>query len=78
MKHTDNATDRHRRDRPSDRSEEGRGVAGIPPVSAPLSDQERAVIAALREIAFGEIEVVVHNARIVQITRSQKFRFGER
>lgn len=82
MKHTDNATDRHRRDRPSDRpsdrSEEGHGVAGIPPVSAPLSDQERAVIAALREIAFGEIEVVVHNARIVQITRSQKFRFGER
>jgi hypothetical protein len=88
MKHTDNATDRHRRDRPPDRSEkgrsdegrseEGRGVAGIPPVSAPLSDQERAVIAALREIAFGEIEVVVHNARIVQITRSQKFRFGER
>lgn len=83
MKHTDNATDRHRRDRPPDRSEEGRsevgrGIAGIPPVSAPLSDQERAVIAALREIAFGEIEVVVHNARIVQITRSQKFRFGER
>lgn len=93
MKHTDNATDRHRRDRPPDpsakgrsekgpseegHSEEGRGVAGIPPVSAPLSDQERAVIAALREIAFGEIEVVVHNARIVQITRSQKFRFGER
>jgi hypothetical protein len=78
MKQTDNATDRHRGDRPQGRREETRGVAGIPPVSAPLSDQERAVIAALREIAYGEIEVVVHNARIVQITRSQKFRFGER
>ena len=50
----------------------------MPPVGTPLSDQERAVIAALREIAFGEVEVVVHNARIVQITRSQKFRFDER
>lgn len=53
-------------------------IAGVPPVGTPLSEHERAVIAALREIAFGEVEVVVHNARIVQITRSQKFRFGER
>ena len=53
-------------------------VAGIPPVNLPLSEHERAVIAALRDIAYGEIEVVVHNARIVQITRSQKFRFNDR
>lgn len=53
-------------------------VAGIPPVNFPLSEHERAVIAALRDIAYGEIEVVVHNTRIVQITRSQKFRFNER
>ncbi|MFZ2755209.1 MAG: YezD family protein [Lysobacteraceae bacterium] len=53
-------------------------IAGFPPVSAPLSEHERAVIAALRDIAYGEIEVVVHNTRIVQITRSQKFRFNER
>lgn len=55
-----------------------RTIAGVPPVGTPLSEHERAVIAALREIAFGEVEVVVHNARIVQITRSQKFRFDER
>ncbi len=53
-------------------------VAGFPPVNAPLSEHERAVIAALREVAYGEIEVVVHNTRIVQITRSQKFRFNDR
>ncbi len=53
-------------------------IAGFPPVNAPLSEHERAVIAALRDIAYGEIEVVVHNTRIVQITRSQKFRFNER
>jgi hypothetical protein len=53
-------------------------IAGFPPVNAPLSEHERAVIAALRDIAYGEIEVVIHNTRIVQITRSQKFRFNER
>ncbi|MBC7990451.1 MAG: DUF2292 domain-containing protein [Luteimonas sp.] len=39
-----------------------------------LSDGERAVLAALREIAYGQIEVVVHSSRIVQITRSQRIR----
>lgn len=53
-------------------------VAGIPPVNSQLNEHERAVIAALRDIAYGEIEVVVHNTRIVQITRSQKFRFNDR
>lgn len=42
-----------------------------------LADRERAVIDALRDIEFGTIEVAIHNARIVQITRSQKFRFDE-
>ena len=52
--------------------------SGISLQSIPLSAHERAVITALREVAFGEIEVTVHNARIVQITRSQKFRFNDR
>ena len=39
-----------------------------------LSDGERAVLAALREIAYGQVEVVVHSSRIVQITRSQRVR----
>jgi hypothetical protein len=64
--------------KPASRVDPARTSAGVPPVGTPLSEHERAVIDALREIAFGEVEVVVHNARIVQITRSQKFRFGER
>ncbi|MGN6152836.1 MAG: YezD family protein [Lysobacteraceae bacterium] len=64
--------------KPASRAGLPRTIADVPPVGAPLNEHERAVIAALREIAFGEVEVVVHNARIVQITRSQKFRFGER
>lgn len=66
------------RDTHQDREDAARSIAGIPPVGARLNDHERAVIAALRDIAFGEVEVVVHNAKIVQITRSQKFRFADR
>lgn len=43
-----------------------------------LDERERAVIAALRDIEFGTVEIAIHNARIVQITRSHKFRFDER
>lgn len=39
-----------------------------------LSAAERAVLAALREIGYGQVEVIVHSSRIVQITRSQKLR----
>ncbi len=42
---------------------------------APLGDGERAVLEALRGMAYGQVEVVVHSSRIVQITRSQKLRF---
>jgi hypothetical protein len=43
----------------------------------PLSDAEQAVLEALRGIAYGQVEVVVHSSRIVQITRSQKLRLGD-
>lgn len=41
---------------------------------APINDAERAVLGALRGIAYGQVEIVVHSSRIVQITRSQKLR----
>lgn len=40
-----------------------------------LRPEERAVIAALRELRFGTLEVVVHQSRVVQLTRSEKQRF---
>ncbi|WP_202839541.1 DUF2292 domain-containing protein [Luteimonas saliphila] len=43
----------------------------------PISDAERAVLDAVRELAYGQVEVVVHSSRIVQITRSQKLRLGD-
>ena len=45
--------------------------------AATLSDGEAAVLRALREVASGHVEVVVHGARIVQITRSQKLRVDD-
>ncbi len=42
----------------------------------PISDAERAVLDAVRDLAYGQVEVVVHSSRIVQITRSQKLRLN--
>lgn len=37
-----------------------------------LSDSEYQLLTAVRELGQGQIEVVVHSSRIVQITRSQR------
>ena len=39
-----------------------------------LIPEERAVIEALREVPYGAVEVVVHQSRIVQITKTEKVR----
>ena len=45
---------------------------------ATLPDREPDVLQAIRDTTFGTIEVVVHQSRIVQITRSEKVRFDAR
>jgi hypothetical protein len=40
-----------------------------------LTDTERYVLDAIQELRFGTVEVVVHDARIVQVEVSEKFRF---
>jgi len=40
-----------------------------------LSEQEKRVILALRELSFGTVEVTKHDARIVQIQKTEKTRF---
>ena len=49
-----------------------------PPPSPPAADPERELLRAIREMAFGTVEVTVHQSRIVQITRSEKVRFDPR
>ena len=39
-----------------------------------IREHEHAVLQAIRDTAYGTIEVTVHQSRIVQITRSEKLR----
>lgn len=45
------------------------------PAGAQASPPEAEVLRAIRDTAYGTVEVVVHQSRIVQITRSEKVRF---
>ena len=47
----------------------------VAPADESLRPEERAVINALRELRYGTLEVVVHQSRVVQLTRSEKQRF---
>lgn len=47
------------------------------PAGAPASPPEAEVLRAIRDTAYGTVEVVVHQSRIVQITRSEKVRFDQ-
>jgi hypothetical protein len=42
-----------------------------------LSEREQEVIAALRRIRFGALEVTVHDGKVVQIERKEKTRFAQ-
>lgn len=48
-------------------------VAPPPPRLDP--EHEAEVLRAIRDTRFGTVEIVVHQSRIVQITRSEKLRF---
>ena len=39
-----------------------------------LTNEERAVLDAIRGTSFGAVEVVVHQSRIVQIVKTEKVR----
>ena len=50
----------------------------IHPTQLPPSlenEHEAEVLRAIRDTRFGTVEIVVHQSRIVQITRSEKVRF---
>lgn len=43
-----------------------------------LSEVERYILSAIKDIRFGSIEVTIHDAHIVQVERSEKQRFDKR
>jgi hypothetical protein len=46
----------------------------VPDAIDPLTREERAVLQAIRDTSYGAVEVVLHQARIVQIVRTEKLR----
>jgi hypothetical protein len=55
--------------------------ATSPPRTAEVAhtlDHERDVLEAIRDTRFGTVEIVIHQSKIVQITRSEKVRFEPR
>ena len=59
-------------------ADKGRNPGAEPTPAPAATDHELDVLRAIRDTAFGTIEVVVHQSRIVQITRSEKLRFDHR
>ena len=47
-----------------------------PPDSVAAPEVALEILGALQNIRFGSIEVVVHNGKVVQIERKEKFRFA--
>ena len=44
------------------------------PTTHRISDTEQAVLDAIRATPYGSVEVVLHQARIVQVVRTQKLK----
>lgn len=40
-------------------------------------DIERQILAAIKQVRFGSVEILIHNAQIVQIERKEKIRFDK-
>ncbi len=47
-----------------------------PPASVAAPEVALEILGALQDIRFGSIEVLVHNGKVVQIERKERFRFA--
>jgi hypothetical protein len=48
------------------------GVSSEQASQIPASDLVEQILSALRDIRFGSVEIIVHDARVVQIERKEK------
>ena len=51
-------------------------LPGTPRPAPGLSPQEQAVLEALRATPFGNVEVVLHQGRIVQVVKTEKVKLA--
>lgn len=47
-------------------------------IEKPLTDVEHYILNSLKGLEYGTVEITVHNAKIVQIERSEKRRFEQK
>lgn len=52
-----------------------RAVGGSPPTTAVSPDLLHSIVAAVESLSYGSVEIVVHDRRVVQIERREKYRF---
>ena len=50
-------------------------MSQIHAVDETLNDIERHILQSIQEIKYGSVEILIHDSRIVQVERSEKFRF---
>ncbi len=43
-----------------------------------LTEAQKHILDAVRNIRYGAVEILIHDSRVVQIERSEKFRFSDR
>lgn len=43
-----------------------------------LNEAEKHILDAISQIKYGAVEVLIHDARVVQVERNEKVRFDER
>jgi len=43
-----------------------------------ISETEKEILNSIRGLKFGSVEVVVHDEKIVQMQKSEKFRFDKK
>lgn len=51
-------------------------TSSAPGNTAPsLKEQEKAIIEAVRSLKYGSVEIVIHEGRIMEVTKKQRVRF---
>jgi len=42
-----------------------------------ITEADRRILAAVREVQYGSVEITVHNGRVVQVERREKIRLNQ-
>jgi len=46
-------------------------------ITEKLTEIEKRILEAIREVKYGTVEIIVHEGKVVQIEKSEKLRFNK-